>query len=257
MNIPYLKEKLSYLKSIQLEFKKKAIIQYQIAFIHSVLEFHFNNGINKGQLGIYASNNDLNYLLEEMPNSRMQRFVRLLRNNAFSVNEWNQFTTSKYRRGNTYSKDNIDVSNIRQFITSVKSIKSSRDILIHVIDEHTSIREIVLNNGSKQLMLLSHNVHIKITEEAFDLLFESRKYTYRYVRFYVNAALLILGYDNNELVFEHNTVTNYTKSFNDVVSASAGSKQKKIRKPKPEVTEDSTDEQSTPNEPFKYKQGKK
>ena len=213
LNVTKIKEKLAYLTSIQTKYTKKNVIQYQISFLHSVLEFYYNNKINVNQLGVYHSNNNYNYLLEEMHNEEIQRFISNIKHNYMSLDFWNEFTTSKYRRGVSPDKDIcVDDPILLKYIERLSNIG---EINLHIIDDNLFIQEFPSDiDGSDNIYYsVIKEIPIDIKEHQFESLMKYANKSFKYINISVNGSHVIIGYDKSELVFEYNVTNNVMKNY--------------------------------------------
>ena len=241
IDVDKIKSKLKYLVSIQKEYPKKEIIQHQISFLHSILEFYYSNGINASQLGIYHSNGNYNYLLEELPNADMQRFIRKIRQNYMDIDFWNKFTTSPYRRGNrididvndklitsynkdhhtNYTNDDICVDS-PILIKYIERLSNIGEINLHIINDNLFIQEFPLKNDNSdddkyfsndKYFSVIKDIPISIEKHQFDALMKYSSKSFKYINTSVNESHVMIGYDESELVFEYNVTTDVMKNY--------------------------------------------
>ena len=214
LNVTKIKEKLAYLTSIQTKYTKKNVIQYQISFLHSVLEFYYNNKINVNQLGVYHSNNNYNYLLEEMHNEEIQRFISNIKHNYMSLDFWNEFTTSKYRRGVSPDKDIcVDDPVLLKYVERLSNIS---EIDLHIIDDNLFIQKFPLKNDNSnddKYFSVIKDIPVSIEKHQFDALVKYSSKSFKYINTSVNGSHVMIGYDGSDLVFEYNVTTDVMKNY--------------------------------------------
>lgn len=200
MNTKYIKANIKYLASIQKEYPKKDIIQYQISFLHSCLEFHYSNGVNKTQLGRVTNGSD-SWLIEESTNSEIQKFVRSTKNKAFDNElEWIKFTSSPYRRG-----VNIDMISVdsQALLDMISKTKTTAKVVINFLSNDVTIAKMTTVDNKVKYQLVALDVVVTVGVIKYNEMIHIATHSYTYIISEVNGNRIINGYDADGLAFEY------------------------------------------------------